>query len=154
MPVMKALFAKLFGAGANLSLVEKMVLDCVKSRLDARLAVAWDKQVQAINKIQRLPEGTEVNFYRMRNGRPSFDDALTFPNRSEELLIAKVQLELPNMGTLRAKVWCIKGFLFSIEYAGSVSYFDEALGMSPQPELRLACEMTADLSAVVGAAAA
>jgi hypothetical protein len=40
----------------------------------------------------------------------------------------------------------VKGFLFSIEYEGSVSYFDEAAGMDPQPTFKLSCELTADLA--------
>ncbi len=124
-----------------------MVLDCVRDHLDARIAKLWDSQVQAFNKVQRLPEGVEVNFYRMKNGRPSFDEALAFPNKTTELLIAKVQVELAGMGKLTAKVWCVKGFVFSIEYEGSVSYFEEAAGMDPQPEFRIGCELIADLAA-------
>lgn len=148
MHTMKFFFARLFGAGARLSHIEKMALDCVKDHLDARSEKLWSSQVQAINKVQRLPEGVEVNFYRMKSGRPSFDEALAFPNKTAELLVAKVRLELPNMqGKLTAKVWCVKGFVFSIEYDGSVSYFEEAAGMDPRPEFKVSCELTADLAA-------
>ena len=144
---MKSFIGKLFGAGARLSALEKMILDCVGNHLDARLRESWNRQIQAINKVQRLPEGIEVNFYRMNSGRPSFDEDLEFPNKTTELLVAKVQIELSGMGKLNAKVWCVKGFVFSIEYGGSVSYFEEAAGMEPQPEFRLTCELTADLAA-------
>ena len=145
---MKSFFARLLGAGSRLSDIEKMVLDCVRDHLDARIAKLWDSQVQAINKVQRLPEGVEVNFYRMKGGRPSFDEELAFPNKTTELLVAKVRLGLPNMqGKLTAKVWCVKGFVFSIEYDGSVSYFEEAAGMDPRPEFKVSCELTADLAA-------
>jgi hypothetical protein len=144
---MKSFLAKLFGAGSHLSALEKLVLDCVRAHLDASVAALWDRQVQAINKIQRLPEGIEVNFYRMKNGRASFDDELAFPNTTAELLVAGVQIGLPGgRHRLTASVWCIKGFLFSIEYDGSVSYFEEAAGMDPRPELTIVCELTADLS--------
>ena len=147
MSVMKSFIARLFGAGVRLSALEKMILDCVEHHLDARLRESWNSQVQEINKVQRLPEGVEVNFYRMKRGRPSFDEDLAFPNKTTELLAAKVQVELSGMGKLNAKVWCVKGFVFSIEYGGSVSYFEEAAGMDPQPEFRITCELTADLSA-------
>ena len=148
MHTMKSFFAWLFGAGSRLSGIEKMVLDCVKYHLDARSEKLWGSQVQAINKVQRLPESVEVNFYRMKSGRPSFDEALAFPNKTTELLVAKVRLELPNMqGKLTAKVWCVKGFIFSIEYDGSVSYFEEAAGMDPRPEFKVSCDLTADLAA-------
>jgi hypothetical protein len=142
---MKTFIRKLFGAGARLSELEETVLGCVREELDASAAELWDKQISAINKIQRLPEGAEVNFYRMNGGRPTFDEKLSFPNKATELLIAKVRLELPKMGKLTAKVWCVKGFLFSIEYEGSVSYFEEAAGMDPKPTFILSCDLTANL---------
>ncbi len=143
---MKALFAKLFGTGTRLSQIERMVLGCVRQQLDAQMADLWDKQVQAINKVQRLPEGIEVNFYRMKGGRPTLDEQLSFPNKTTELLIAKVEVELPNVRKLIARVWCVRGFLFSIEYEGAVSYFEEAAGMDPRPPFMLTCELTANLS--------
>jgi hypothetical protein len=144
---LKNFIAKLLGAGTHLSELEKLVLGCVRERLAEPIATLWDKQVEAINKVQRLPEGVEVNFYRMRGGRPSFDEELSFPNKATELFIAKVRVELTDLGQLTAKVWCVKGFLFSIAYEGSsVSYFEEAAGMDARPAFRLSCELTADLA--------
>jgi hypothetical protein len=66
---------------------------------------------------------------------------------TEELLFAKVQIALPNVREkLTASLWCVKGFLFSIEYDGSVKYFEEAAAMDPPPDFQISCEMTADLS--------
>jgi hypothetical protein len=147
MSTIKGLISKLLGAGSQLSAVEKAVLDCVRGQLNAGMVNLWDGQVQAINKIQRLPEGVEVNFYRMKSGCPSFPEELSFPNKAKELLLAKVRIEVPSLqGKLNAKVWCVEGFLFSIEYAGSVSYFEEAAGMDPRPEFKVSCELTADLA--------
>lgn len=147
MSTMKSLISKLLGGGSQLSAVEKAVLDCVRRQLDAGMVSLWDGQVQAINKVQRLPEGVEVNFYRMKGGRPSFPEELSFPNKAKELLLAKVRIDVPGLqGQLDAKVWCVEGFLFSIEYAGSVSYFEEAAGMDPRPAFNLSCELTADLA--------
>jgi hypothetical protein len=144
---MKTLLGKLRGRGSRLTDLEKMILSCVREHLDTPLAALWDKQVAAINKTQRLPGGVEVDFYRMKDRRPSFNEQLSFPNKTTELLLAKVVVELQGMGTLRAKVWCVRGFLFSIEYDGSVSYFEEAAGMDPLPALKLSCELTANLGA-------
>ena len=148
MCAMKSFITNLLRPGSRLSALEVTVLNCVKGHLDARIAALWDSQVQAINKVQRLAGGVEVNFYRMKNGRPSFDDELAFPNKAQELPVGKVRLELPNMeAKLSAVVWCVKGFVFSIEYDGSVDYFDEAAGLNPCPEFRVSCELTADLTA-------
>lgn len=141
----KGFFAALFGSGSHLSNLEKIVLGCVREHLDAPLVKLWDMQIQAINKAQRLPKGVEVNYYRIKRGRPSFDAELRFPNIEPELLVAKVRLELANMGKLVANVWCVNGFLFSIDYEGSVSYFEEAAGMDPRPAFKLSCELIANL---------
>jgi hypothetical protein len=143
---MKTFFAALFGSGSKLSDLEKIVLNCVRDHLDGETAARWDEQIKAINKIQRLPDGVEVNFYRMKKGHASFEGQLAFANKTEELLVAKVQIGLPNVTErLRANVWCVKGFLFSIEYEGSVKYFEEAAAMDPVPKVHVSCELTADL---------
>jgi uncharacterized membrane protein YphA (DoxX/SURF4 family) len=55
---------------------------------------------------------------------------------------------MPPVGrVLTASVWCVKGFLFSIEYDGSVSYFEEAAGMDPEPEFIVESDVVTDLSA-------
>lgn len=144
--MMIKLLSKLFGKGA-LSPLDKLILDAVRARLDATSSVLWDKQVSEINKVQRLPDGVEVNFYRMRKGKVSFDPAIAFPNKSEELLIANVTLNLiGSQAPLIAEVWAVNGYLFSIEYRGGSRYFEEVLGMDPAPSLEICCELLADLS--------
>lgn len=147
MPPLKSLLSSLFGASNRLSDLETRILDCVRARLDERIAVLWDKQVQAINKVQRLPDGVEVNFYRMKGGRPTFDADLAFPNNTEELQLAKAEIKLANASQkLVARVWCVNGFLFMIEYEGSVKYFEEAAGLDEQSQLNITCELIADLA--------
>lgn len=149
---MRSLVAKLFGAGSRLSDLEKLVLDAVRSRLTPDLAQVWDRQVQAINKVQRLPEGVEVNFYRMLKGRATFDEGLAFHNKTTELLLATVRVSCREVSSeLVARVWCVKGFLFSIEYSGGVDYFEEAAGMDPPLAFTIACELHAALSQAVPA---
>ena len=133
MPSLKSLLSSLFGSSNRLSDLETRILDCVRARLDERIAVLWDKQVQAINKVQRLPDGVEVNLYRMKGGRPTFDADLAFPNKTEELPLAKAEIKLANAAQkLVARVWCVNGFLFMIEYEVSVKYFEEAAGLDEQ----------------------
>ena len=147
MPALKSFIWGLFGRTARLSDLERRILNCVNGHLDGPVSELWNKQIQAINKIQRLPEGVEVNFYRMKAGRPTFDAQLAFQNRAEELQIAKLQIRLVNVSRrLFARVWCVKGFLFSIEYEGSVSYFEEAAGLEGESELQIDCELIADLA--------
>lgn len=148
MPSLKSFLSALFGASKHLSDLEKLILTSVGSKINERLRPIWDGQIQAINKVQRLPEGVEVNFYRMKGGRPTFEAELAFPNKTEELQLARVEIKLTNARQkLVAQVWCVKGFLFSIEYQGGVNYFEEAAGLDTPSELQIACELTADLAA-------
>ena len=142
---MMRFIAKLFGAGRRLSELEKLVLGYVRERLEEPLVSLWDEQLAAINKVQRLPEGVEVDFYRMKGGRPTFPEELAFPNKTAELLLANVRVELTGV-KLTAKIWCVRGFLFSIEYGGSSRYFVEAAGMDPMPAFKLSCDLKADLA--------
>ena len=144
---LNSFFSSLLGHSTHLSEFEKLILQSVRSQLTGNIGVLWDGQVQAINKVQRLPDGVEVNFYRMRGRRPTFDAQLAFPNRTEELLVARVQIGVAKItSSVIARVWCVKGFLFSLEYEGSIKYFEEAAGMDPKPEFIVTCELTADLS--------
>lgn len=144
---MKSLVGKIFGVGSKLSALESLILHSVRDRLNEDEVILWDKQVSAINKVQRLPEGIEVNFYRMKGGSPCFDEALAFDNKAEELKLATIQIRVPNVQeTLSASVWCVKGFVFSIEYKGSVNYFEEAAGMDPAHKMQIDCKVEAELS--------
>jgi hypothetical protein len=147
MQPLKALFSAVFGASHRLSDLERLMLDSVRACLDIHTAELWDKQIQAINKIQRLPEGSEVNFYRMHNGKPSFDSAIAFANKTEELRVAKLEIKLANVTEkLTAIVWVVNGFLFSIEYKGNRDLFEEAADEDTRNELKIDCELKTNLT--------
>lgn len=144
---MKSLIGKLFGRSSRFSSLELLILNAVRDCLDSSVADLWDKQTREINKVQRLPENVEVNFYRMKRRNPTFDDSLAFSNKAEELKVATVSVQIPNLSdTLTASVWTVRGFLFSIEYKGSVNYFEEAAEMEPAQEVQIDSVVEADLS--------
>lgn len=146
MPSLRSLFANLFGSRSQLTEIEQLVLDCVRNRLTPHLQRLFDGQMQAVNKVQRLPDGVEVDFYRMQNGRPAFDERLAFPNKTQELSVAVVLIEIPALHKrLTAKVWCVNGFIFSIEFDGSANYFEETAAMEPRPTFIVTCDLVADL---------
>lgn len=145
---MSFILSKLFGFGSRLSPLERIILDGVRGELDGVVVRYWDMQVKAINKIQRLPNGIEVDFYRMKNGGPSFDDSLSFPNKKKELKVAEINIKIPNVnGILVAEVWCVKGFLSSIEYNTNPVYFEEYASTESQPKFALGFNIINDLSA-------
>jgi len=146
---LKSLFISFFCASARFSHLERRILDCIRSHLDKDITVFWDKQIASINKIQRLPQGVEVDFYRMKNGYPTFDSEIAFPNRTQELQLARVNVHIIDiLQKLEARIWCIEGFLFSIEYDCDTRYFEEAASLDDQTILNISCELTADLSGV------
>lgn len=147
MPSLKTFFSSVFGASKRLSDLEKLILDSVRSQLDAQTVQLWDKQIQALNKIQRLPEGSEVNFYRMKDGKPTFDPELSFMNKTVELQVAKLDIKLANVSQkLTAIVWSVNGFLFSIEYKGNLNLFEEAADEDTRGELKIDCDLKRDLA--------
>lgn len=145
---MKSFLARFFGASSQLSVLEKAILESVKNELDDQSLVdLWDRQVKSINKIQRLPEGVEVDFYRMIDGKPGFDPKMAFPVQAEELKIARLEVKLPDTDlVLIANVWCVKGILFSIEYKGAASYFEEVAALGSSGNLKISCQLLVDLS--------
>ncbi|WP_265258940.1 hypothetical protein [Verminephrobacter aporrectodeae] len=106
----------------QLSMLEKTIFDAVREKLEPREAELWDKQIAAINKIYSSPEGLEVNFFVIRNGKPNFPPELRFTRR-KKFKIADFDIEA-NTGTakLRGRVWCMRGHIFSIEYRHNNSF--------------------------------
>jgi hypothetical protein len=146
MSLISRFFSAVFGASKRLSCLEKAILDSVRSSLPAAALALWDMQVQSINKVQRLPGGVEVNFYRIRNGHPVVPVELAFPNEADELHLATVSISSATTDErLEARVWSVKGILFMITYQGSVDYFEEAAGSEGAVELRLECQILADV---------
>jgi hypothetical protein len=146
MPPLSQFFSAIFGASKRLSNIEREILNSVRSGLPVAAHELWDKQVQSINKVQRLPDGVEVNFYRMKSGRPTAPAEIAFANKTEELHLATVTIKLANTEEiLKAKVWCVKGILFMIAYQGSINYFEEAAGVEEEQALQLECKLLADV---------
>lgn len=135
----------------RLSELESLILNAVRARLEPDMQPLWDKQVASINRVERLPEGVEVDFFRIRGGDVFRDSEIAFPNRTEELHLAAVAVSTMD-NILKADVWVVGGFLFCIEYSGGAGYFEEALGMNPLPEFGVQCALLADISSRAGSA--
>jgi hypothetical protein len=116
----------LFFSSAQLSKLERIIFDAVREKLQKGEAEIWDKQLSAVNKIHRSPDGLEMNLYVMRNGRSNFPPELRFVKHNE-FKIAVVDV-LANVGAakLRARVWCVNGHVFSIVYKTSFKEFERA----------------------------
>ncbi|WP_445535880.1 hypothetical protein [Acinetobacter sp. G18] len=118
---------KLYGLN-ELNKLEMLILDNIRNKLSPEVTPLWDKQIRAINKVQRLPHGVESDFYviDLKTGKPVFDDTLRFPNRTEELLLATTTLKFES-NKLDVDVFCVNGRLFCIIYKGSALYWIELI---------------------------
>jgi hypothetical protein len=142
-------FAAVFNRGGRLTHIERKVIDVVGSHLASSALSIWEQQVQAIYKIQRLPEGVEVDFY-MREGVGRRPTPLPRFRHRDEFVIATVVIDVSGAGApLKASVWCVSGRLFSIEYEGGIKYLDEVLGMDPAPDLHVTAQLTNEASAFI-----
>lgn len=93
---------------------ERQLLDEVGRGLPASLAAAFTEQVREINYVQRLQEGKEINFYRMRGPQANVSSAPRIPTPSEEYLLARVRIEPPGKTSLTCQLWVVCGIVFSI----------------------------------------
>lgn len=135
----------------RLSELELLILDAVRARLKPKMQPLWDKPVASINRVERLPEGVEVDFFRMRGGKVFLDPEIAFPNRTKELHLAAVVVSTMTY-VLKADVWSVGGHLFCIEYSSGAGYFEEALGREPLPDFEVRCALLADISSLTGSA--
>lgn len=119
---------RLFGLPIELSALELAIFDSVAHELREGEATLWRAQVAAINRVHRSPDGKEANFWVIRGGRSDFPEELCF-ERSEVFKIAVVDVSAKtSKDSLRARVWCVDGHLFSIEYKRSFRGFEKSAG--------------------------
>ncbi|POZ52861.1 hypothetical protein [Methylovulum psychrotolerans] len=95
---------------------ERNIIEEVKAHLESEAGIRLQKQVDGINKIQRLAGGKEVNLYHIQRGKPTFDNSLRFPSACDEALLANMNLIHPEKHNtkLKVEVWLVKGQLFSL----------------------------------------
>ena len=106
--------SKLFGR-SELSTLESHVLTAVSAELPPAARDIFNKQRDSINLIQRHADGKEVNLYAMQRGKPYFDEQSLFPLRTIETQLATVEMVAGGgQKSLRAEVWLVKGWVFSI----------------------------------------
>jgi hypothetical protein len=103
--------------GGDLYPFEELILDEVKCHLAPDGRELLQRQLDTINKIQRLSVGKEVNLYHMHQGKAMFNDSLRFPYAADEALLATINLvRLSGGPKLKAEAWLAKGRLFSLVF--------------------------------------
>ena len=108
----------IFQNRSKLNPIETRVVEVIAAALPEDSAALLRSQVSLINKVQRIDQDREVDFYHMEKGRPAFPDTLLFPNRADEFQLARVHLtDVATGHQSKAIVSLVKGRLFCIEFS-------------------------------------
>jgi hypothetical protein len=92
---------------------ERAILLSVHNALPSPMAMRFAGQVGSINKIQRLLEWREIEFYSMRWFKVAWPEQFFFADRSE-FRLARVTLALPSANQF-VDVFSVGGHLFCLE---------------------------------------
>lgn len=93
--------------------VELEVLRATAEALPERARRILETQVAEVNLVQRHAGGREVNLYRRRLWFWPASFSVCFPNKSEELPLARVELASGG-GSVTATVWAVRGDVFTL----------------------------------------
>ena len=81
-------------------------------------------QIDCINSICRLADFKEVNLYRLRKGKPTFEQSISLPFSGTEHVICSILFTFPDLkGSIKVKAWLVEGFLFSLTFDKSPKDF-------------------------------
>jgi hypothetical protein len=110
---------------------EQAVLGGIGSMLQGSQRDQFAAQVSHINKVQRLLNWREIEFYCMRWLKVRWPSAIRFQRREEFELGCGVLLA--HGATAHLKVWAAGGHVFSIESESSLKPFPTAADVSFSP---------------------
>lgn len=101
---------------------EKSILKSIESELENRAQKLFRAQLNQVNKVVRSNSDKEVNMYRMKRGKPSFDKEIQFALDLPEVKLAEVKIEYKNddkrisLKKLTAELWIVNGYIFSLTF--------------------------------------
>lgn len=110
---------------------EQAVLGGIGSMLQGSQRDQFADQVSHINKVQRLLDWREIEFYCMHWFKVRWPSAILFQRREEFEL--GCGLLLAHGSTTHVKVWAVDGHVFSIESESSLKPFRTATDVSFSP---------------------
>jgi hypothetical protein len=98
--------------------LEERLFAAVRGVLPLEALDTFDAQVQAINRVQRHPEWTEIAFYSMRRGKVDWSLVPLFP-RVNEFPLAEVRF-VAGSREFKARLTSIGGHIFDFAITPSV----------------------------------
>ena len=107
---------------------ERRILTAVGASLDEPMRLLFDRQLQCINKVQRLLAWNEIEFYCMSWFKVRWPEAVLFQNKAE-FVLGSGQLSADDE-TAQIHVWSVGGHVFSIESKTSLKPFRNVASVS------------------------
>jgi hypothetical protein len=98
--------------------VEERLLAEFTKLLPSGVAEKVQSQIAAFNRVQRLLDWTEVNFYHLRRGKPAWEEVERCADKSE-LNVAEIRF-LVGDKSFRARFKFVEGHLFSLVIRPSI----------------------------------
>lgn len=105
---------------------ERLVLDAVAEHLPPGIAERFVRRVQAVNLVQRLDGGREVNCYAMQNGRAVLDSGTRVDASTGERILARFRIDGTPQASNAGQVWLVDGNLFSIEFRDATEHAESS----------------------------
>ncbi|WP_233151927.1 hypothetical protein, partial [Pelomonas sp. KK5] len=107
---------------------ESAILGAVGSSLSDDLRGPFLEQMASINKVQRLLDWKEIEFYCMRWFKVRWPSNVLF-DRREEFVLASGSLTA-GAATATVKIWAVGGHVFSVESESSMKPFRSTENLS------------------------
>lgn len=92
---------------------EERLLAALTEKFGHKHRDIFQKQIQAVNKVQRIVGWTEIDLYVMRHGRVCWDDIPKFFD-DREFTLARASTFVGDK-RIQSELACVGGHLFSIE---------------------------------------
>jgi hypothetical protein len=142
------LIGRLLRGGTTLSDTEYAVMCSLVDALPPDLRTIVSTQLNSYNLVQRESDGRALNFYRFKNGSPSFtDDLPQLQMKTEESPLVRAKLSLEGeQEPLHAVLAAVRGRVFCVS-------FSRPPGSSARPVRVLDTEQSWRSSVVLGSSA-
>lgn len=112
-------FVRLLQGGTTLSDTEHAILCSLVHALPTELQTTVTAQLNAYNLVQRETDGRALNFYRFKNGSPSYiDDLPQIRMKTDETPLVRASLRIEgDMEPLHAVLAAVHGRVFCVSFS-------------------------------------
>lgn len=135
---------RLFKAGTGgFNDFERVVLNRVVAALPRALQGRLQQRIEAVNLVQRLDGGREVNCFVMQQGKPVLQVGTRIDATAGEKALAKFVVDGPSGTANTGQVWLVDGNLFSLEFDRPTEHADPSAVRNVRVDLAEIVEFTA-----------